>query len=72
MFYKTLNPVFAVEIVTRAKNQNETGSWNDFDPEAYHKYVEEKNCETIVAARVFGPQQMVAAKSGSRFHQFSS
>ncbi len=51
-----LNPDFAVENVARAKNQSETRSWNDFDPEAYHKYVEDRNRETSVAAKVFSPQ----------------
>ncbi len=50
------NPDFAVENVARAKNQSETRSWNDFDPEAYHKYVEDRNRETSVAAKVFSPQ----------------
>ncbi len=49
-------PDFAVENVARAKNQSETRSWNDFDPEAYHKYVEDRNRETSVAAKVFRPQ----------------
>ncbi len=58
------NPDFAVENVARAKNQSETRSWNDFDPEAYHKYVEDQNRETSVAAKVFRPQWVATAKSG--------
>jgi len=58
------NPDFSVWIVARAKNLSETRSWSDFDPEAYHKYVEDQNRETSVVATVFKPQQMATAKSG--------
>jgi hypothetical protein len=46
------------------KNQSETRSWNDFDPEAYAQYGEDQNRETSVAARFLKSQQVSTAKSG--------
>ena len=60
---------FTVENVARAKNQSETRSWNDFDPEAYAQYGEDQNRETSVAARFLKSQQVSTAKSGLKVNE---